>query len=142
MTATAIGTVTETHDVGYAAAALTLAALSGAMLLAMGLLRLGFVANFLSHPVISGFITASGLLIAASQVKHVLGISAEGHTLVELLSSLFAHIGETDSATLGIGAAALTFLFWVRSGMRPMLVRVGLRPGAADFVAKAGPVMV
>jgi sulfate permease, SulP family len=49
------------------------------MLLAMGLLRLGFLANFLSHPVISGFITASALLITASQLKTLMGVQAEGH---------------------------------------------------------------
>ena len=142
MTAAAVGNVTQTLDIGYAAAALTLAAMSGAMLLLMGILRLGFIANFLSHPVISGFITASGLLIAASQIRHVLGITAEGHNLVELLTSLGAHLQDTNLVTLGIGAAALVFLFWVRSGLRSFLVRLGLRAGAADFIAKAGPVMV
>jgi SulP family sulfate permease len=51
----------------------------------MGLLKLGFLANFLSHPVIAGFITASGILIAVSQLKHILGIEAHGHTLPEIL---------------------------------------------------------
>ena len=141
MTAAAISDVTQTMDVGYAAAALSLAALSGGILLLMGLLRLGFVANFLSHPVISGFITASGLLIAASQLKHVLGIEAEGHNLLEILSSLLSHVTTTNLVTLGIGAAAIGFLFWVRSGMRPVLLRIGLGPRLADFVTKAGPVL-
>lgn len=141
MTAAAIGDVTATLDVGYAAAALTLAALSGAMLVVMGLLRLGFIANFLSHPVISGFITASGLLIAASQLKHILGIDAEGHTLVELIVSLGAHMTQTNLITLAIGAAATAFLFWVRSGLKPLLYRLGLAPRAADFATKAGPVL-
>ena len=60
MTAAAVGQVAEAGTAGYAAAALTLALLSGAMLFAMGTLKLGFLANFLSHPVIAGFITASG----------------------------------------------------------------------------------
>jgi sulfate permease, SulP family len=68
--------VAEAGTAGYAVAALTLAFLSGLMLLLMGLLRLGFIANFLSHPVISGFITASGILIAASQIGAAAG--AEG----------------------------------------------------------------
>ena len=140
MTAAAIGDVTTTHEVGYAAAALTLAALSGAILVGMGLLRLGFVANFLSHPVISGFITASGLLIAASQLKHILGVSAEGHTLVELLVSLAVHLTQTDLVTLAIGAGAILFLFWMRSGLKPLLQRLGLPPKLADFITKAGPV--
>ena len=55
----------------YLEAAITLAALSGIMLAVLGFLRLGFLANLLSHPVISGFITASGILIATSQIKHI-----------------------------------------------------------------------
>ena len=141
MTAATLAEVTQTIDVGYATAALSLAGLSGLILFAMGLLRLGFVANFLSHPVISGFITASGILIAVSQLKHVLGIEAHGHTLLELFSSIFAHVTQTNLLTLAIGAGAIAFLFWVRTGLRPALIHVGLRPGAADFAAKAGPVL-
>jgi SulP family sulfate permease len=85
MTAATLAEITQTMEVGYATAALSLAGLSGAILLAMGLLRLGFVVNFLSHPVISGFITASGILIAISQFKHVLGVEAHGHTMLELV---------------------------------------------------------
>ena len=141
MTAAAIGQVAEAGSMGYAAAALTLALLSGAMLLAMGLLRLGFVANFLSHPVIAGFITASGLLIATSQLSHILGVPAGGHTLVEMLASLAAHLGEVHLATLVIGTLAAAFLFWVRKGLKPLLMRMGLAPRMADILAKAGPVV-
>ena len=68
MTAAAIGQHAAVGTPEYWAVAITLAFLSGALLLLMGVLRLGFLANFLSHPVISGFISASGLLIAASQL--------------------------------------------------------------------------
>ena len=141
MTAAAIGQVAEQGSMGYALAALSLAMLSGAMLLAMGLFRLGFLANFLSHPVIAGFITASGILIAASQLKHILGIEAHGHTLPQIVASLAAHAGEISAATLAIGAGATAFLFWVRTGMKPMLRRAGLSPRAADIATKAGPVL-
>ncbi len=141
MTAASIGEVTATLNVGYATAALSLAALSGVMLIAMGILRLGFIANFLSHPVISGFITASGILIAISQLRHILGIEAHGHTLIEMLGSLARHLPAADLLTLAIGAAAIGFLFWVRTGLRPALIGIGLRAGAADFLAKAGPVV-
>ncbi len=141
MTAAAIGTATQTLDIGYAAAALTLAALSGAILLGMGLLRMGFVANFLSHPVISGFITASGLLIATSQLSQLLGISAGGHTLFELAHGLLSQLDQANLPTMMIGAIALGFLFWVRAGLKPLLVKIGLGARAADFAAKAGPVL-
>ncbi|MEP3056358.1 SulP family inorganic anion transporter [Ascidiaceihabitans sp.] len=81
MTAATLADVTQNIDVGYATAALSFAGLAGLIWLAMGVLRTGFIANFLSHPIISGFITASGILIAISQIKHVLGIKAHGHTM-------------------------------------------------------------
>ncbi|WP_371061369.1 SulP family inorganic anion transporter [Rhodosalinus sp. 5P4] len=140
MTAAAIGNLGLQDPAEYAAAAITLAFLSGAILTVMGVLRLGFLANFLSHPVIAGFITASGILIAASQLKHILGIEAQGHTLVETAGSLLAHLGNTNPYTLAIGAAATGFLFWVRKGLRPFLARAGLGPRLAGVLAKAGPV--
>jgi len=107
----------------------------------MGVLRLGFLANFLSHPVISGFISASGLLIAASQLKTLLGISASGHTLVELLISLGSQLGHTHLLTLLVGLPTTAFLFWVRKHLKPLLRGAGLGPIAADVLAKAGPVL-
>jgi SulP family sulfate permease len=140
LTASAIGQVVEPGTAGYAAAALTLAFLSGAILLALGLLRLGFLANFLSHPVIAGFITASGVLIATSQLKHVLGISAEGHSLIEMGISLVRHAGDTHLLTAAIGLGALVFLFFVRSGLNPLLTGLGVPARTASFITKAGPV--
>jgi len=140
MTAAAIGDVAQAGTAGYATAALTLAALSGGFLVLLGLFRLGFIANFLSHPVIAGFITASGIIIAASQLKHILGIDASGHNLLELMLSLLAHLSETNWITLAIGAAATAFLFWVRKGLKPLLIGAGLNLRLADLLAKAGPV--
>ncbi|WP_424934573.1 SulP family inorganic anion transporter [Amaricoccus macauensis] len=140
LTATAVGQVAEQGTAGYAVAALTLALLSGGFLMLMGLLRLGFLANFLSHPVIAGFITASGILIATSQLKHILGVGAHGHTLPEMLVSILAHLNETNWITLFIGGAATAFLFWVRKNLRPALGRLGTPALLADFLTKAGPV--
>ena len=96
LTASAIGQVAEQGTAGYAVAALTLAFLSGGILTLMGVFRLGFLANFLSHTVIAGFITASGILIATSQLKHILGVNASGHTLPEMLGSIFVHLSEIN----------------------------------------------
>ncbi len=140
MTAAAIGQHAVAGTPEYWAVAITLAFLSGLLLLAMGLLRLGFLANFLSHPVISGFISASGILIAASQLKTLMGVKAEGHNFVDLSRSLFSHAGQTHILTLSIGVLTVAFLFWVRSGLKPLLMRVGLKPRMADVLAKTGPV--
>ncbi|MBX7459276.1 sulfate permease [Qipengyuania sp. 1NDH17] len=140
MTASAAGAVAAQGTAEYLEAAITLAMLSGIMLAILGFLRAGFLANLLSHPVISGFITASGILIATSQLKHILGITAGGDNWPEMLGSIAASIGETNPWTLAIGIPATLFLFWVRKGGKPALVAMGLGPRVADMTAKAGPV--
>ena len=141
MTASAVGAVAAQGTAAYLEAAMTLALLSGVMLALLGLFRLGFLANLLSHPVISGFITASGLLIATSQLKHLLGVPASGDTLPELVPSLLEGLAALNVWTLAVGLFATSFLFWARKGARPLLTRAGLPPRAAEMTAKAGPVL-
>jgi len=141
MTAAALGTVAAAGSLGYASAAALLALLSGVMLFAMGALRLGFVAHFLSHPVISGFVSASGLLIAATQLKHLLGVPLSGQTLPELLPSLWQHAAQVHLPTLAMGVGALAFLVWVRRSLKARLRAWGLGALAADVVTKAAPVL-
>ena len=76
----------------FVSISIMLATLSGLILLLMGILKLGFITNFLSHPVISGFITASGLIIAASQLKHIFGINGGGSNLIEISFNLFKNL--------------------------------------------------
>lgn len=141
MTATAAGTVAAQGSPQYVAAALILAVMSGAILLIMGLLRLGFLANLLSHPVVSGFITASGILIAVGQLKHLLGIGGSGETLLEMVRSMAASIGSANPPTIAVGFGSLLFLLWVRRSLKPLLLKAGLPPRGAVLLAKAGPVL-
>lgn len=140
MTLTAASNVAPPGSPQFIAAALILALLSGLMLIAMGVLRLGFLANLLSHPVVSGFITASGIIIATSQLKSIFGIKASGEAMPELVRTLATNMGQINLPTLVIGVAATAFLFWVRKGLKPLLVKLGLGPRTADLIAKAGPI--
>lgn len=140
MTAAAAGKIAVSGSPEYLAAAIALALLSGLMLLVMGIFRLGFMANLLSHPVISGFITASGIIIATSQIKHLLGITAVGENLVSLVASLFVSLADYNIYTLAIGTSATLFLFWVRKGLKPLLQKLGLNQRSAEIITKAGPV--
>lgn len=140
MTAAAAGQVAAQGTPEYIAAALTLALLSGLFLLVMGFLRLGEFANLLSHPVVSGFITASGLIIAASQLGPLLGVRTSGQTMVEIVRTFAIGAGAINPWTALIGLSSLAFLFWVRKGLKPLLVRTGLKPRPADLLAKAGPI--
>ena len=140
MTAAAAGKIAEAGSTDYITAAILLALMSGLFLTMMGILRLGFLANFLSHPVISGFISASAILIAASQIKHLLAIDAQGHNLLEIAGSLISNIANLNSATTIIGFSSLLFLFWVRSGFKPLLLGLGLKEASATLIARTGPI--
>ncbi|WP_118133224.1 SulP family inorganic anion transporter [Oceanicella sp. SM1341] len=141
MTAAACGALFAQGTPEYAGAAVALAALSGVMLLGMGALRLGVLANFLSHPVISGFITASALLIAAGQLRHLLGVQAGGSTAPELVPALLAALPGTSLTTLALGALTIAFLLWARRGLAPALRRLGLAERGATALARTGPVI-
>ena len=140
MTLTAASAIALPGSAEFIAAALVLALLSGLFLLLLGIFKLGFLANLLSHPVVSGFITASGIIIATSQLKSIFGIKASGAAMPELVSSIAATIGTTNLPTLIIGVSATVFLFWVRKGLKPLLMRFGLPARPAELVAKAGPI--
>lgn len=140
MTAAAIGNLAEPGSPELLAAAITLAFISGLFLILLGVLRLGFLANFLSHPVIAGFITASGILIALSQLRHIMGIPGGGANLPEQIGSLIENIAQINPVTLAIGVSATVFLFWVRKGLMPLLLASRMNRKLAGVLAKAGPV--
>ncbi|WP_299360155.1 SulP family inorganic anion transporter [uncultured Paracoccus sp.] len=141
MTAAAVGKIAPQGSADYLAAAMLLAFLSGLFLLGMGVLRLGFLASFLSHPVISGFITASGILIAASQLRHLLGVRIHGETLPEILEGLWTALPQTRIDALVIGVGATAFLFWTRSRLKPLLMRLGWPDKRAAIAVRAAPVL-
>ena len=141
MTAVALGKVAETGSSDYVSAAVLLAFLSGGFLIALGVLRLGFLANFLSHTVVSGFITASGILIALSQMKHIVGVKAQGDTFFELLISLLQHLPDVNYYALTVGVGVVCFLFWARRGAAGLMAQWGVDLNTAQLVAKAAPVV-
>jgi len=140
MTLAAASKVGAPGSSDFIAAALVLALLSGIFHLLLGIFRLGFLTSLLSYPVISSFMTASGIIIATSQMKSILGIKASGETMPVLLRTLAANADQINWPTVAIGAISTAFLFWVRGGLKPLLLRTGLTAWAADLLAKAGPI--
>ncbi len=141
MTAAAIAPLAAEGTPEYLGAAIALAMLSGLMLLAMGLLRLGFIANFLSHPVIAGFVAASGLLIAAGQLAALLGIQVRGGTLPELAIGIWKNLPEIIWLTVVLSIPVLLWLVWSRKYLKPTLIRLGLGARSAGLVSRAAPVV-
>ncbi|RLL70964.1 SulP family inorganic anion transporter [Paenirhodobacter hankyongi] len=141
MTATAVGGLAARGTPEYLGVAVALAFLSGLIFVAMGLLRLGFIAAFLSHPVISGFISATGILIAAGQIKHFLGVGVEAKTLPPMALGLFEHLGGIKPVTVLVSTLVLGFLYWARNQLKPFLEARGLPPRLAGVLARAAPLV-
>ncbi len=141
MTAAAAGKLATAGSPEYVTLVILLTFMSGLMLLLMGLVKLGFLANFLSHPVISGFITASGLIIAASQARHLLGLDAEGVNFVMVIYGLLSRLNETHWITFAIGTGTLAFLYANRFYGRKLLTLVGFNAHTADMLSKSAPVL-
>ena len=141
MTATSVGAVASEGTAEYLGAAVLLALMSGGFMMVLGVLRAGFLASLLSHPVISGFISASAILIAFSQFKHLLGVEASGHNLPELAINLAQASVDLSWSTLILGATCLAFLIWVRGGLEPLLTQLGIGAKLAATLAKLGPML-
>lgn len=142
MTAAAIANLGLTDPAEQMAAAGALALLSSLFLILFGVLKLGSVANFLSRPVVSAFITASTLLIILSQLKHILGIQASGATIPELLLSMSPQLGAVNTVAVGFGIAAVVFLLFSRHWLPGLLDRTPLSEGAADAISRSAPAIL
>lgn len=99
----------------YISVVLLLTLMVGVLQLVSGLIRLGFLINFFSHAVISGFTSAAAIIIALSQVKHLLGISlGNEQSVFVLLGDIIRHAGKTNIPTLAVGAVCLAGLYFFR----------------------------
>lgn len=141
MTASALQPLAAAGSPDYVALAVQLSLISGVMLLVFGALRLGFLAYFLSHPVISGFITGSAVLIAVGQLKYILGVKVAGSDVLETLAGLVKALPQTQPATLVIGVSSLLFLLLARRYLAQGLIRVGCSAKAADLMTKLAPMV-
>ncbi|WP_147124230.1 SulP family inorganic anion transporter [Shimia ponticola] len=142
MVASTLGEIAEQGSAGYLAGAVMLAFLSGAILLGMGVARVGFLVNFLSHPVISGFSSAAALIIGFSQLKHLLGFEIpRSHLITETILHALTHIAQVNWATLLIAAVSLAILLGFKSRVAGVLKSTGVSAGLADAIAKSGPLV-
>ena len=141
MTASALQPLAAAGSADYVALAVQLSLMSGVMLLAFGALRLGFLAHFLSHPVISGFITGSAVLIAVGQLKYILGVRVAGSGVLDTLTSLVSAAPQGNPATVAIGLSSLLFLLLARRYLARGLTRAGLSAKTADLMTKLAPML-
>lgn len=112
--ASGIGTLAEPGSEKYIALAILLALMVGVIQFSMGAFKLGFVVNFLSHPVISGFTSAAAIIIGFSQLKHLLGIKVTGEKFLDIFTQIIGNISDTHLVTLVIGIVSILLLITVK----------------------------
>lgn len=141
MSAAAAGQFAQGDVALFYQASVVLAFIGGGVLIVLGLLRAGFVANLLSHPVVGGFVSASALLIAVGQLGSVLGVSAKGETFFQTVMALLKNFAQFDVATALIGALALLWLWAARKWGKNVLKGFGLKGLTLEIVFRAAPVL-
>lgn len=113
----------------YIELALLLALMVGVIQLGMGILRFGFLTNFLSHPVLAGFTSAAALIIGASQLRHLVGVELPNSNHIhQILLALGRELGSVHALTLGVGLAAIVLVVVLKRWRRTF-------PGALTAVA-------
>ncbi len=138
MTAAAIATLPEE---GRLVSAAVLALISGIMLIIMGLLKGGFIMNFVSRSVVSAYITGAALLIMISQFKHIFGVQAGGTTAFELLKSLFSNIDGMNKMALLVGLLSALYFWLSRKYLAFGLFKLGLKAKKSRLVARLAPIL-
>lgn len=139
MTAAAIAMLPEESRLVSAAG---LALITGALLFAAGLLKAGFIMNFVSRPVVSAYITGAAFLIVFSQLKHIFGITARGSTVLSLWQDLFSNLKNTNRAALIVGVTSVALLWSIQKYLAIILVRLRMRARHAKLLSRIAPVAV
>jgi len=139
MTAACIATLPEGTRLISAAA---LAIMTGSILLIAGILKAGFVMNFVSRPVVSAYITGAALLIIISQLKHIFGVSANGTTALALIRSLQDNLVHMNKAAFAIGLSAIAILWSIRKYLAFGLVKLHIKSRNARLVARMAPILI
>lgn len=142
LAASALAPLAIADPLQYTAAAALLALMCGLMLLAAALLRLGAIAQLISHPVIEGFVSGAALLILVSQLPPLLGLPASGESGLASLPPLVLGLPQANPIAAGLGLAALAILVISRLIAVPALVYLGLSPGAALTAQRLLPIIL
>ena len=137
LTASSIATLGRESGSGLDVAIL-IALVVGLVLVIVGFLRLGYLTNFISEPVLTGFIAGAALVIGMTQVGHFLGIEADrGGTFIQMVQSVMANAEDTNRWALVLGGLTLGGILIAPPVMETLARRLNLRQETANALANA-----
>ena len=139
MTAACIASLPEEARIVSAAA---LALITGGMLIIAGLLKAGFIMNFVSRPVVSAYITGAALLIIFSQTKHIFGVSVDSQTAFGMVANIIQELPNAKALAVITGFVAIVLFVLVRGFLPLLLVKSGMRAKNAKLIARMAPIII
>ncbi len=139
MTAVCIAALPEDQRIVGAA---VIAVITGLILIGAGLLRAGFLMNFVSRPVVSAYITGAALLIIISQLRHIFGVESGGRTAFSMVTSLWSQMGAIHGLTLIVGTVSLLAFWLARNSVAYRLVKAGMRSRRARLASRIAPILI
>lgn len=139
---TGVGELAAPGSPEFIALCLMLALLVGVLQIAMAVFRMGFLVNFISHPVLIGFTSAAAIVIGFSQLKHLFGVAVEGGEYpFQMIAGTLAQVVESNPTTFVVGIASCGILLVFSYGVAPFLRRVGVNKNLALTISKVGPLV-
>ena len=144
MTATALASLFATNNFNneqMLISAAMLALFSGLFLLAFGFFRLGFLTNFISFPVVTGFIAASAIIIASSQFGSILGLNIHSDDFFHTLSQVALQLDQVNITTLIFSLLLMLFLYFFPKLLRSLILKLTKHELFSDSLSKATPVL-
>lgn len=143
MVAAAIAPLAAENTPEYLGLALLLALMIGVIDILMGVFRLGFLVNFLSQAVISGFISAAAIVIGFSQVKHLLGLKIpQTESFIQLLTYLAKGISAINWLTLSLGLVSILLLVYFPNWLEKQLKKRGFQELTIMPLTKTAPLLI
>jgi SulP family sulfate permease len=143
MVAAAVSAIAAENTAEYLEFALLLALMVGTIEVLMGALRLGFLVNFLSQAVISGFISAAAILIGFSQIKHLLGVKIpQTESFFQLLTYLARSLSTINWITLSLGLLSILLLVYFNQRLGKQLQKQGWSEQTIIPITKSAPLIV
>lgn len=140
MTLEAASVYAQPGTLDYTETVVQLSVVTGLILIALRIIKFGSVISFLSHSVVTGFITAAAILIISNQFPAMLGLPSSPDTsIVGVYAYLFSEAPTSNLYVLAVSGAAVVLLLFCRIQLGALLLRTGLKEKVIDSLVKSAP---
>ncbi len=140
MTLEAASSLAEPGTIAFNTSVVQLCLVTGLVLILLRVINFGSVISFLSHAVVTGFITAAAILIISNQFPLMLGLASSPDTsILGVYRYLYEQLSASNQIVIGISLGAVLLMVFCRTWLAGLLARMGVGAGIADSLVKSAP---